>query len=59
MKIQNPDYSKSVVLINTLARALQNASAKPDNHNRVYEITNDIMIECEAISRQITLNQSK
>lgn len=48
MKIELNDCSKSVVLVGTIARKLQAASASNDR-KEMYTLATDIMLECQHI----------
>lgn len=43
------DYSYSVVTVGQLARKLQQASASQTNIRQVYELSTNIMLECQRI----------
>lgn len=58
MKINDGDYSKSVVAINALARELQKKAAVPNNEKAVYKLATDIMLECQEI-RDLTKQEPK
>ena len=53
----NSDYSYSVVTVGHLARKLQQASATQSNVRQVYELSTNIMLECQRI-RECTQNEA-
>lgn len=58
MKINDGDYSKSVVAVNALARELQKKAAVPNNDREIYKLATDIMLECQEI-RDLTKQEPK
>lgn len=53
MRVDKNDYSGSVVAVNALARELQKRAAKPNNHQAIYRIATDIMLECQHLREMV------
>jgi hypothetical protein len=58
MRISGSDYSQSVVTVGQLARRLQQASATQTNIKQVYELSTNIMLECQRIRECTQLQAS-
>lgn len=52
------DYSSHIVQVGILARKLQAASAPSDNKQEIFDLTTEIMLECQRI-REYTRPKDK